>query len=307
MMMNYDIPILIIAFNRPEVSRKTFAQIRQFHPAYLYVAIYGARKQVPGEEELVSQVSAVYHDIDWECDAHYKISDINKGAEITVSSAISWVLSQHEYCIILEDDVLVTESFLRFAGSMLKRYAGDERIYVVSAAQFTPMKEMKTDYVFSIYGHTGFGWATWRRAWQHFTFDLNDFNDTLSDSKVARQFSTHQAFSAFRKSVKRMQKTGSRNCSWDRCWSYIRLRDGGLSIVPKFNLTQNIGVFGFHAQGVQGYHKMTSKEGFQVLTHPEKIEIDHNYDKYHYEHYLYHSFTSRAKAKIRILFQKLKN
>ena len=52
---------------------------------------------------------------------------------------------------------------------------------------------------------------------------------------------------------------------------------------------------------------MTSKEGFQVLTHPEKIEIDHNYDKYHYEHYLYHSFTSRAKAKIRILFQKLKN
>lgn len=298
--MNYPVPILIIAFNRPEVSQKTFERVGHFQPSHLFVAIDGARENVDGEKELVEQVLSVYQKVDWNCDVHFKVNDSNQGAEITVSSAVSWALSFYDYCIVLEDDILVTESFLHFAEMMLRRYANDERVYMVSGAQFTPMNDMETDYVFSIYGHTGFGWATWRRAWKHFSFDLSDYDFTLADKQVAAQFCTKRAYSGFVKSVKRMRKIGSCNCSWDRCWSYVRLRDCALNIVPKYNLTQNIGVYGLHANGIQGYHKYVAKKDFQVTKHPLTIEVDSYYDNYHYNHYLYHSFLSKVKSKIRI-------
>lgn len=280
--------------------------ISQFKPSTLFVAIDGARENVKGEKELVNQVSSIYHDIDWECNVHYKINDCNKGAEQTVSSAVSWVLEDNEYCIVLEDDILVSGSFLSFAQTMLERYKDHEEVYLVSASQFTPMKSMESDYVFSIYGHTGFGWATWRRAWRHFSFELADLDDTLQSKVVASQFSTHKAYASFRRSVKRMKKRGVDNCSWDRCWSYVRHRDLGLSIVPKYNLTKNIGIYGLHANGFQTYHRLSIKEDFQVISHPSKIEVDRTYDKYHFETYLHHSFFSKLKSKCRLEMKKMK-
>ena len=38
-----NIPILIIAFNRPDTSKQTLEYLRKSKPKYLYVAIDGAR------------------------------------------------------------------------------------------------------------------------------------------------------------------------------------------------------------------------------------------------------------------------
>lgn len=302
--MKYDIPILIIAFNRPDVSMQTFEAIRRLKPSNLYVAIDGARENVKGEEDIVKQVLSVYKRIDWPCNANYHFNEKNEGAEITVSRAISWVLSFHEYCVILEDDVLATQAFFDFALQMLMKYKDTKQVYQISAAQFTPMESMQTDYVFSLYGHTGFGWATWRRAWDFFSMDLHDFDKTIADKEIKFSFSCPQAYKSFLYSIKRMKARGSKNCSWDQCWSYVRLRDRGLSIVPRCNLTQNIGVWGLHAHGESDYHHFMPSEGFQAVIHPNKIEIDFNYDRYHFQNYLHHSITSKVFATIRSFFNK---
>src|SRR5690554_2335775 len=112
-------PILIISFNRPDIIKQTFEYIRKAKPTKLYVAIDGARREKEGEEKLVGQVKAVVENVDWECETHYKYNETNKGAEVTVSSAISWVFETEEYAIILEDDIVAPMSFLNFAQEML--------------------------------------------------------------------------------------------------------------------------------------------------------------------------------------------
>ncbi|MDZ7721972.1 MAG: hypothetical protein U5R06_03870 [candidate division KSB1 bacterium] len=79
-------PILIIAFNRPDVTVKTFEYIRQAEPEKLYVAIDGPRPDKPGEDKLVNEVKAILQNVDWLCETHYKYNETNKGAEVTVLS-----------------------------------------------------------------------------------------------------------------------------------------------------------------------------------------------------------------------------
>lgn len=163
-----DVPVLVIGFNRPEVICQSFEFIRQAQPAKLYVAIDGPRADKEGEADLVEEVKAIVQQVDWECETHYRFHTENKGAEITVSSAIAWVLKQEEYVIILEDDIIAPMAFLRFAQEMLIRYKDEPRIAIVSGCNFTPLSTPNDkDYFFAKYGHSS-GWATWRRVWKDF-------------------------------------------------------------------------------------------------------------------------------------------
>lgn len=301
--MAYQVPILIIAFNRPEVSKATFKVIKDLRPTVLYVAIDGARNDVNGEADKVAEVINIYKEIDWPCNVFYKCNFQNLGAEITVSNAVSWVLGQQEYCVVLEDDILASRSFFDFAAQMLEKYKDEERVYQISAAQFTPMESMKTDYVFSLYGHTGFGWATWRRAWQHFTMNITDFDETLANCDIRKYYSSIKAYKSFLNRTRKMKAIGSNNCSWDYCWSYIRCRDGGLSIVPRCNLAQNIGIMGLHAHGRTKYHEYRANDDFVVKRHPSPIVIDFTYDDYHFTKYLYHGVIEKVINKIKNLIR----
>lgn len=90
------VPVLIIAFNRPEITKQTFKYICAAKPQNLYIAVDGARAAKDGENILVNQVKEILQNIDWPCETHYKFNDSNLGAEITVSSAISWVFETEE-------------------------------------------------------------------------------------------------------------------------------------------------------------------------------------------------------------------
>ena len=113
------VPILLIAFNRPDTSEIVFQKIREARPEKLYVALDGARSHKIGEDKLVEKVRQIVSNVDWPCETHYKINEENKGAEITVSSAISWIFETEEYAIILEDDIVAPLSFFKFAEEML--------------------------------------------------------------------------------------------------------------------------------------------------------------------------------------------
>lgn len=142
-------PVLIIAFNRPEIIRKTFAYVRAARPSKLYIAVDGPRTEKDGEELLVQSVKNEFANIDWDCEVYHRYNDSNKGAEVTVSSAVSWVLEHEECVIVLEDDVVAPLAFLKFAEEMLLRYAKNQNVYMISGGNFTPMQQSEmSDYFF---------------------------------------------------------------------------------------------------------------------------------------------------------------
>lgn len=294
-------PVLLIGFNRPDVIKQSLNYIREAKPQKLYVAIDGARKHKPNDDQLVEEVKQIVKNVDWDCETHYKFNNENRGAELTVSTAVSWVLEKEEYVIVLEDDIIAPMSFLNFAQDMLLKYASQDKVYMISGGQFSPINMPNNeDYLFSNYGHTGCGWATWKRAWSKFDLNINDFDSFVKSDDLDKLVQTKTEKKYWISVIKKMKRSGRGNNTWDICWSYIRFRDHGLSIVPRLNLTSNIGVYGLHSHGQTCGHFRPFDEDFTTTIHPNEIKQNIDYDIYHFENHIYRRPTliQRAFGKI---------
>lgn len=282
-----SVPVLLIGFNRPDVIKQSLEYIRKAKPQKLYVAIDGARINKPNEQQLVEEVKQIVKNVDWDCETHYKFNGENLGAEVTVSSAVSWVLEKEDYVIVLEDDIIAPISFFNFAQDMLQKYANQRNVYMISGGQFTPIEMPNNeDYLFSDYGHTGCGWATWKRAWSNFDLDINDFDKFLKSNDIDQLVHSKKEKKYWVSIIKQMNRKGRGKNTWDICWSYIRFKNQGLSIVPRINLTSNIGIYGLHANGQTSGHFRTFDEHFITSVHPKEVERNIEYDKNHFKNHI---------------------
>lgn len=299
-------PILIIGFNRPDVIKQTFEYIRKAKPEKLYVAIDGPRPEKEGEEKLVKKVKEVVENVDWECETHYKFNETNKGAEVTVSSAISWVFETEEYAIILEDDIVAPMSFIKFAQEMLVKYKYNDKIGIISGNNFTPIP-VDSDYFFAKYAHS-WGWATWKRVWESFDLDIEIKDEHLSKGFLKKISNSKEERKFYRKRYQRMKKMGAGNNTWDMVANYISRVNNRMNIVPRVNLTTNIGIFGLHAKGESIFHNVPFDEFFEVHIHPMEVKLNIEYDKHHFkEHILKHQkniFQRIVNKMSRVIFSR---
>jgi hypothetical protein len=272
-------PVLLIAFNRPDTTEKVFQKIREAQPQKLYVAIDGHRKEKAGEEQLVEHVKRITKNVDWDCEVHYKCNEFNLGAEITVSTAVSWALEKEEAVIVLEDDIIAPRSFLIFAHEMLVKYKNNAEVFMISGGQFAPINnDTNDDYYFSLYGHTGCGWATWKRAWHYFNLYPNNFDECLKKNIINDIALNRFEYKFLTRYIKITRDQEADKRTWDRCWFYARIINLGLSIVPRVNLTSNIGIYGLHAKGKTESHYRAYDEKFVVKSHPKTTNRNIEYD-----------------------------
>ena len=170
-------PVLFVVFNRLETVKRTLAAIRQAAPRQLFIAADGPRDSRPGEEQMCQAVrSYILDHIDWECEVKVRFQEKNLGCKLAVSSAVDWFFSEVEEGIILEDDCLPGKDFFRYAAAALEFYRHDPTVMHINGSVF---KNYAPDENFCAYlyryAHI-WGWASWRRAWQFYDVDLQDFN-----------------------------------------------------------------------------------------------------------------------------------
>ncbi len=263
------VPVLLVAFNRPDTTEKVFQKLREAKPKKLYVAIDGHRPEKEGEDQLVDQVKQITMNVDWECETHCKFNGSNLGAEVTVSSAVSWVLDNNEYVIVLEDDIVAPFSFFRFAQDMLIKYRNEPKISIVSGTNPLIRIEAENDYFFTRYG-TSCGWATWKRAWNDFRLDEEISMDVVNKER----YPTNREFNYHVKLFSYLKSKGTGNVTWDHMFYYYNMKNDLISIMPRINLCANIGIIGLHAKGVTNAHFRPVDEKFTALIHPQKVEIN---------------------------------
>jgi hypothetical protein len=287
-------PVLLIAFNRPDTTKVVFERIRELQPEKLYVAIDGPRESYPGEELLCSEVEYITKNVDWPCEPKYLIRKQNLGCKLGVSTAISWVLSNEDSVIIIEDDILASKAFFQYTQELLEKYKNHTSIAMVSGNNYTPLHDMESDYLFSKYGHI-WGWATWKRAWQNYDVNLSSLKYEDIDKIVDNNFDRKKEKVRFKKRFKNLLERVEKKTinTWDSQYFIYRMQMNYLSIVPKYNLCTNIGQdyssrTGKHADkdGAHVTSKYPSQESFKIKTHPESIACDLNYDHIHFDRHI---------------------
>ncbi|HVF49820.1 MAG TPA: hypothetical protein VNA19_07030 [Pyrinomonadaceae bacterium] len=232
-------PVAFLIFNRPETTARVFAEIARARPEKLLVVADGPRDGRPEEAERCRATRAVVERVDWECEVLTDYAETNLGCKARIASGLGWVFEQVAEAIILEDDCLPHPSFFPFCEELLERYRDDERVSMISGDNFQRgQRRTPYSYYFSRYPHI-WGWASWRRAWQHYDPDIKYWQalrktdwlrDILGDDVTARYWQ------AIFDNV-----AAGRATTWDYQWLFACWAQNGFAVAPEVNLISNIG------------------------------------------------------------------
>ena len=266
-------PVLLLAYNRPELTRQVVEQVQRSGVKRLYIALDGP--QDLDDSTLCAQVERVISGT-FTGEKIWLKRESNLGCKRAVTGAIDWFFEQEEFGIILEDDTLPSISFFRFATELLGRFARDARVMKISGFNPVLPRSSQSDSYFFSHVSFSWGWASWRRAWAH-----NDLSMALLNEVRQRGLDSFPALDSARKTSLGVAEKGLD--TWDYQWDFNIASQHGLHIVPKANLIQNIG-FGISATHTRNPHTLEAAVGhgniFFPLKHPPGIVMpDLSYQK----------------------------
>lgn len=251
-----ETPVLLLAFNRPELTRIVFRAIRSVRPKKLYIAIDGPRMQ-SDDFSAIAEVQKIVAYVDWDCQVYRLYQKNNLGCKKGVSTAIDWFFKNEEEGIVLEDDCEPTLDFFYFAQEMLSRYRDDPRVMMITGSNHLAHTNKYPPYFFSEHYHI-WGWATWRRAWSLYDVNMSGWELEENKAYVKNKFCESYIAKHFENTFDSL-KTFYVD-TWDIQWVFTCLSNGGLCLTPGVNMISNIGVLGSHAGGVTDSHFMPTNE-----------------------------------------------
>lgn len=260
--------ILLIVFNRPHTTRLVFDEIRKAKPSRLYIAADGPRSHKPDDYKKCEKVREILQEINWNCEVKTLFQKENLGCKIAVSTAINWFFKQEDEGIILEDDCLPSQSFFYFCDEQLSRFRTDNRIFLISG--YNKQNSWKTDeanYFFSNYGGI-WGWASWRRAWQHNDIEMLALDEYSRLKKFEHLLGDKQG--KIRRQQMDAAKTGHGMSAWDYQWGFSRHVNSGMACVPSHSLIENIGF------GEDATHTSINTSSIPVKRHEMKFPLKEN-------------------------------
>ncbi|MBR1688353.1 MAG: hemolysin activation protein [Prevotella sp.] len=232
-----DVAVLMLFFNRPDTLRQVFEQVRQARPSRLFLFQDGPRSE--RDTAQIEACRAIVEEIDWECEVHRNYQAHNLGCMAAGYTSHRWAFSLADKCIVLEDDVVPSQSFFRFCKEMLDRYETDERITMISGFNVDEVSpDVPYDYFFTS-AFSIWGWASWRRVVEQWDADYSFLDDTYNLGQLERLIKQRGYRSQFVKMC-RDHRAGGAPQFESVFWSTM-LYNSGLAIMPTRNMINNVG------------------------------------------------------------------
>ena len=240
-MNGFDVPVAILNFNRPHLTRCVFEVVRQIKPRRLLLIADGPRASRPDDIRLCAEVRAIFDEIDWDCEVSRKFSDTNLGSFKSNSRGLNWVFDTVEEAIIIEDDCVPSLSFFRYCEELLERYRDDPRVGVITGYNLGfPTNGHKNDnYFFSAYT-LNWAWASWRRVWRQVDLDMSWWKPESGSEMLRNLFSRSAEWRYWYELFERI-RSGEMKNAWDYQLILSSFRHSQCCIIPSINLVSNIG------------------------------------------------------------------
>jgi hypothetical protein len=266
-------PVLLIVFNRPQLTAQVMRALQVARPVHLLVAADGPRTTHPGEAELCAVTrETVRSMINWPCNVHWKCSEQNLGCGMGPASAIAWALELFEQTIILEDDCVPHQDFFPFVEAMLNRYRDNPRVILVSGINVLKGRyALPFSYGFSRYTLT-WGWATWRRAWKHYDYEIKLWPAMHSAGLLLEILGERREAEYWTYNFNATELNS--HDVWDYQLHLAMWAHGMYSVYPATNLITNIGVEGTHFNSARPMHNLPTAPLPAPLTHPPIVYRD---------------------------------
>lgn len=290
-MEKFDIPVVLFIFKRYNTLKDIINRISLVKPAKMYIIADGPRNS--GEKEAVIKCRQdVERLIDWDCEVIKNYSQVNRGVYENIAGGAKWVFEKEEMAIFLEDDNLPEITFFRFCKDMLERYKESDKILWICGTnylqKYIPLD--KSDYVFTKH-LMPCGWASWSEKFnKYYDGELKKLEEKGIRKKIKKNY-VNKALYRQQMNLANMEKSrlnrGLKPSSWDYQMAFSIRANNLYGISPKYNQIENIGVDENSIHGGNSYdYIMTSRfctiKSYPLtlpLRHPEKIQLDTEYEK----------------------------
>ncbi|MEX1308548.1 MAG: hypothetical protein AB1Z19_08475 [Eubacteriales bacterium] len=267
-------PVLMVFFIRPEPFAQVFKAVKAVRPAQLFLFQDGAREGHPDDNKNRMACRKVLEEIDWECDVKTFYPDFNYGVDSSVFAAMKWAFKSVDRLIILEDDIVASQSFFKYCEIMLDQYKDNPDIAMIGGMNHLgTYNPEKSSYIFA-QSCAIWGWATWKRFFDTWDRTLSFLDDKNKITKIKKQL-TRTGYRAQLKKAKRVRSEALRDenkASFEASATFSRLLNDAYAIVPTKNLITNIGI------GADTFHAADSLKKLSSATRKlffmERFELD---------------------------------
>lgn len=231
-------PLAIFCFKRLDTLKATLASLekcRNFREYRIFIFSDQARPDVPGESAKVENVRAFLRS--WSCGKACELifQDFNLGLRKSISLGVTKLVQEHGDVIVLEDDIVVSPVFLDYMQTGLDKFRNNDAVWQISA-YFTPTRKKRLDPGF-LRVPSCWGWATWSRAWKHYSDNLEELLDSIPEDRIS-DFNINSSYDYL--GALQRNKNGTQN-TWHVRWYAAMFRAHALALYPGLSLTKNIG------------------------------------------------------------------
>jgi hypothetical protein len=156
------------------------------------------------------------------------------------------------------------------------------------------------DYYFSRYNHC-WGWATWKRSWQHFDWHLKQWPE-VRDRGLLESILVEPELVRYWTKIFQKQYDGRISTVWDYQWTFACWIRQSLGIISSKNLISNIG-FGtesthFTLTATSQYADATTEAMGFPLQHPPYMIRHGVADRFTHRTLFHNSLSLRVRAKV---------
>ena len=230
-------PIALFAYNRPEKVRLAIESLAKNDLAEvsdLYVFVDGPKSLK--DIALIQEVEEIIHETGGFKSVYLKKSEVNLGLALSIRKGIDFVLDLAPTIIVIEDDLILANSFLNYINEGLNRFADDSRVASIQGYQYPCNPPLRKSV--ALRGADCWGWATWKDRWQSSIFDANLLYEQITLQKLQNEFDLYGAMPYT--NMLKNQINGEID-SWAICWHASMFLKGFVSIYPAESLVINNG------------------------------------------------------------------
>lgn len=288
-------PVMILFFNRPDNLKQVFEAVRKYRPEQLFLVQDGARAEHPDDIDNIYKCREIVDTVDWECKVYRNYAEENMSCDHREYTGIDWCFQYVDRLIILEDDCVPTQGFMKLCEECLEKYKDETSIHSIYGFNRLGSYECPYDYVFSKTG-AGWGWATWKRVWDRVNAVRNSklFSEpnTIKYINNSIEHSVKEIYGDFVKdnlSIREKEIAQGKIISWEHWCGVTLILYNMVTIVPKKNMIRYIGISqnATHTAGdpkllprkVRNVLTQKSYESEEIISHPPCIIRDSKFEK----------------------------
>jgi hypothetical protein len=293
-------PIALFVYNRPGHTMRTLQALSR-NPEAIYSDLY---IYSDGATDLnsVGAVNEVRRLIR-QCSGFKSISIVeeeeNIGLAKSILGGVTKLLHKFSTLIVLEDDLVVSPTFLKFMNAGLDLYRNDERVGSIHGYTY-PCTDPLPD-TFFLRGGDCWGWATWARAWKYINLDGSLLMRELEERRLTKEFDLEGAYPYVKMLKNQIQ---GKNDSWAIRWHASLFLKNMLTLYPGKSLVQNIGHDGTGIHSARTDYLIVDLYNEEVSIH--RLIIDENvYARSAVKKFLW-KWHSSPKAILRRIYYKFR-